>query len=258
MSSNLKQAFSRFVAAGIVSAAILATPCAFGALLGVTPVFPDVNSSNGAKIDYSWDSITGGVLTVQGSLLSANKSYQLISFAGEQSHYLSATSGGNPGGTDYKLTANFNTSGIFTGGSVSILGFVSPRNSSNIIDGNTPPLGWANSGTILTGSLTNFGYQGTTTPDTAVDDLRMDFFMTPTGGDLYSLGYTTWGGAIVAGNVSGWTGGTDWTNSAFQQSFATCASCGTATVDTVVPVPAAAWLFISGLIGLGSLAKRKH
>ncbi len=258
MSSNLKTACARFVAAGVIAVTVLATPSAFGALLGLSPSFPDINSSAGAKISYNWDDInnTGGVLTIQGSLYSANKSLQLISFAGEPSHYLGPTAAA-PGPTDYLLTANFDASGMFTGGSVSILGYVTPFNSSNVNDGITPPAGWANTGTVLTGTLTDFGFLGDATAAAGTDLLRMDFRMTPTGGDLYTLGYTNGGGVIASGNVGGGPGA-PWTNSAFQQDFATCATCGTATVDTFVPVPAAAWLFMSGLIGLGSVAKRKR
>ena len=175
--------------------------------------------------------------------------------------------------TQYNLTANFDANGFITNGTVSILGYLSPTGLANA------PAGWTNSGTVLSAALTDFGFSGI--PAGASNDtLHVEFLINLTGGDLYNLGLTGGGvnfvGAVNTGLTSGsgtsplsaanlaygtsatnWDGLTTVTQQrAFMQDFIYNASYS-ATLDTMVPVPGAVWLFGSGLIALIGIARRR-
>jgi len=131
------------------------------------------------------------------------------------------------GGT-MTFTAEIATGGILNSGSFSIGGTVAS-------------LGF-NSGTLLTGDLIDFGFLNSSQ--------TLEFLFNPTGGDLassYTFG-SGQGGIILA--ISGYNGDD------FNSSFSTSAYNGIADVAPV-PVPAAAWLFGSGLLGLVGIARRK-
>ena len=132
----------------------------------------------------------------------------------------------NIAGGSFDLIASVLDDGSLLGGSLSIGGTVAG-------------LGF-NSGTLLTGDLTALGFNQANDP--------LEFLFDVTGGDAAGL-YGDLGGIILSG--AGFPG--DWTSSFSSNPFAAVADIGT------VPVPAAAWLFGSALLGLlGFNARRKQ
>ena len=119
----------------------------------------------------------------------------------------------------------------------SIFGDGTLNSGSFVIGGTIASLGF-NSNILLTGDLTVLGFGAGDT---------LEFLFDVTGGDAAGL-YGSSGG-IILGN-SGFGG--DWTSD-FNTSFTSVSDTG-----TLVPVPAAAWLFGSGLLGLVGFARRKQ
>ena len=276
--------------------ALMATQSVHAALISIPQGFPDVNTAS-PDITYDFTAGVGGIMTINGRNTSPstaavpnqpNVSSQSIDFSSLATGCATGSTSGPGSGacylydvagttstterfTQYNLTANFNKDGFFTGGTVSIIGYLSPTGLANA------PAGWANSGTVLSAALANFGFSGT--PGTSNDTLRAQFLFTLTGGDLYTLGYRRGGLNYVSGVSTGLTGtgtsplaaantayGTSATNwdglttgtqqRAFMQDFSYCTGC-TATLDTMVPIPGAVWLFGSGLIALIGIARRR-
>jgi hypothetical protein len=125
----------------------------------------------------------------------------------------------------FNLEANIDASGALNGGTFSIGGTVDS-------------LGF-NSGTLLTGNLTAFGF-----PDLGDDPL--EFLFSVTGGDAAGL-YGSIGGIVL-------TGGTGFTGD-FAFDFS---GDGTAVADVApVPLPAAVWLFGAGLLGLVGVGRNR-
>jgi hypothetical protein len=135
------------------------------------------------------------------------------------------------GGT-FNLIATIDASGAMSGGSLSIGGTVSS-------------LGF-NTGTLLTGNLTDFGF-----PDAGGDPL--EFLFDVTGGDAAVLygGVGAVGGVIMGATGFGGSFDSDFDN------LRDGAGSGVANVAPI-PVPAAVWLFGSGLVGLAGLGRRRR
>lgn len=119
------------------------------------------------------------------------------------------------GGT-FGLAASIDDLGAMSGGTLSIGGTIAG-------------LGF-NSGILLTGTLSDIGFNNAGDP--------LEFLFDVTGGDAAGL-YGGLGGIILSS--SGFGG--DWTSD-FSTTMGASADVG------VIPVPAAIWLFGSGLIGL--------
>jgi len=134
----------------------------------------------------------------------------------------------NIAGGTFDLNASIDDSGTLSGG---ILG----------IGGTIAGLGF-NSGTLLTGSLTDIGFNN------AGGD-PLEFLFDVTGGDAAGL-YGSLGGIILT--QAGFGG--SWANSFSSGPFQALSDVGTVGV---VPVPAAIWLFGSALIGLVGFGKRR-
>jgi hypothetical protein len=126
------------------------------------------------------------------------------------------------------LTADIEAGGILTGGMLSITG-----TSGSYV-----------SGTLLTGTMTKLGYANNGSG-------VLEFAFNATGGDLAPF-YTLpgFGGGIIL-SVSGYDDN-DFNESFARTDFNTFANVG------VVPIPAAAWLFGSALLGLFGVARRKR
>ena len=129
----------------------------------------------------------------------------------------------------FNLSALINDSGLLASGTLDIGGTVAA-------------LGFS-SGTLLTGNLNAFGF-----PNAGGDPL--EFLFEVTGGDAAGLygGVGSIGGIILSGGT-GFTGDftTDFSGS------------GTAVADVApIPLPAAVWLFGSGLLGLVGVSRRRR
>jgi hypothetical protein len=260
---------------------LMVVSSAHAALIGIVPSYPDVTTS-GSDINYVWTPGTGGSLTINGNAGSgtppAQANQSLYFFSGDTLHSIygcstlgiSTTTCATPNSPNsfYSLTANFDASGAFTGGALSMLGYVDASSASGYqaYDWNGAAAGGAPTGTLLTANLTDFGFKGVYGSAT-YDVLQLDFSITLTGGDFFTAGYTgnglKWvGGHVYSGSSAPYGGDWDLQAAPFTKSF----SCGNgdatkpclATLDTYVPVPAAVWLFGSGLVGLLGVAGRRR
>ena len=182
------------------------------------------NGLNGQnKITYSTfeESLSGGLLTVTGTSMTID--------AYDPSTGLDFIIGGT-----YTLTANFDGSGSFVDGTVLATG-TSFSGDVNF-----------QSGTLISADLSAFGYGGTDAAGT------MDFLLANITGDMAAFG-DVWGGIIInTTTLSPATGNWDTGGLDFTADF----SASGVAVNTTVPVPAAVWLFGSGLIGLIGLGRR--
>jgi hypothetical protein len=211
--SRIKQTTQRGFCASLLIAALAlgVTGPAQASLLNLTPETPDIFSSF-TDISYvdGTDTLVakGTALTVDDDGVGAPE--------------------GIVGGT-FDLSAIIDDVGSLSGGSI-------------IIGGTVASIG-ANSGTLLTGTLTDIGFK-----DAGGGD-PLEFLFSVTGGDLAGL-YGGTGGIILTG-----TGFTSWVTS-----FQNASSTGMSDTFTVspVPVPAAVWLFGSALLGLAGFGRHSR
>lgn len=100
------------------------------------------------------------------------------------------------------------------------------------------------SATQLSGDLTAFGFADDPTGDSDVFEFLFDVTGGALAGDFGALG-----GIIIVTDTSDFAG-----------DFGTGFTAASTSNDTfaVVPVPAAVWLFGSGLLGLAAAARRRH
>jgi hypothetical protein len=242
----------RFIASGVALIVALVSPAVHASALNLIPAFPDLTTfnatmtntwtpeqcfrSNGnpvacsnSQVDPTQTIPASGLFVIAGTTMALNP---------DGSGLIAVTSG--PNGLSYNLTANFSSNGLFTGGTL-------------LATGTTSDPAWQ-SGTIIDADLTNFGFSGSGSAGVFEFEFN-DPFMT---GDMAAF----WGGysGVIATtfNMSPTFTG-DWdpsldNNPAFwQRSFS-----ATGNVDTFVPVPAAIWLFGSGLVGLVGFARRRY
>ena len=193
---------------------LLAGTTAQAALIGLTlNNFPDIVSS---FIDVTYD--------------AATDSFNASGFA------LALDDDGSIPAEDitdgvFDLSATIDSTGALIGGSLSIVGTVAY-------------LGF-NSGTLLTGNLTAFGFL-----DAGGDPL--EFLFDVTGGDAAGLYGSAPGGVILS--ATGFTG--DF-NFDFDNLIGEAPGTGSAVADVApVPLPAAVWLFGAGLLGLVGVGRR--
>ena len=127
----------------------------------------------------------------------------------------------------FDISASINSSGVLAPG------------GTLAIDGTIPSLGF-NSGTLLTGDLTVFGFPSAGS--------ALEFLFTPTGGDafaMYGSGLTP--GGIILG-FSGFSGGA-WGGS-FSSSFSSLSNVAP------IPAPGAAILTMIGFAFVGRIKRR--
>lgn len=207
----------------IAFAMCMVSSVATAASLNLSPGYPDVGS--GGTIGYSHDG-SSGLFEVDDS-----GTFTITWNDGASLDFI--------GGATYDLNATFDSSGNFTGGTVSITGASLTAN----------PL-WAGP-TILTATLTDFGFQG----DGAAGVFEFKF--DDAGGDMADFGHA--GGIIISTfNLSGpgvtgvWDPGNDGQPDFFLNDFSGTASA----VDSFIPVPGAAWLLGSALLGVAAVRRR--
>ena len=126
----------------------------------------------------------------------------------------------------FNLSATIDDAGIASGGSLTIGGTVSS-------------LGY-NTGTLLTGTLSSFGF-----PVGGGDPL--EFVFNVTGGDAAGLFGSQFGVVLTESGLPATLFDSNFNNS----------RNGQANAASIVPIPAAVWLFGSGLLGLVGMARRK-
>jgi len=137
-------------------------------------------------------------------------------------------------------TENIASSGISFSADISAggLGDAMLNSGSFSITGTS---GLYNSGTLLTGNLTELGYANN-------GNQTLEFMFDVTGGDLAGFYDAGFGGFNIF--VSGYN------DDNFNTSFSNTSYNGFATIAPV-PVPAAVWLFGSGLLAIAGIARRK-
>ena len=204
-------------AAAIAMAAPVTSPAA---LLGNTLTFPQLTFDNQGTTSYS-------AATDQFVVDASPLAIRLL--AGGTPFLITPTGSGEA----FSINATIDDTGALVGGvpgdDLSVIGAV-----------NLGGLG-SFSGVLLTGEITGFGFQnsGGTTD-------FYDFTFTLTGGHLASL-YSPTLGVSLASERSDFVGD-------FTANFGGEAK---GTLGAVIPVPAAVWLFSSGLLGLIGIARRK-
>lgn len=215
------------------------------ALVGVTPTQPDITANNTTTVN-DWSNAQGGsgTLTIDGAFASSlTLGIYADSGLGLNENVVLI----------YSLTLNYDDTFDFTPGTGDTSGTISIS-----LDGSSAAIaGVANPGdTLVTGSLTAFGFSGSGASGV------MDYTFDITSGAWFTLGYGPTGG--IVNNISlidsppigAWTTanllvGQDWT--------ATGGLNNTDTYTTsVIPVPAALWLFLSGMVGLIGVSRRKN
>ena len=146
----------------------------------------------------------------------------------------------DPFGGDLQIISNFDEFGAFLDGTLSI------TITGGAIPGITGP-------TIVSGDIFNFGFSGTGNGG------NLEFETTITGGDWLGTSITGVAGTIAGITISGGTIpiGT-WDSSMFTSSFSGTNSSQDTFTTAAVPLPAAVWLFGSGLFGLVAVARRKN
>ena len=249
---------------------LLAAPASHAATLSLGSGIPDLTTSS-ASVDYTFVEMClgddGGATSGLCGTDNGGKGPAKVTYNGAldplaSSGFLSVTgtslflddgAGNFLTGGNYVLSANFDGFGNFvTTGSGVIADYATVISQA---DGSLVP-GY-NSGTMVTGDLILNGFTG------AGDVGNIEFAFDITGGDF--AGYGTNGGIMFTlFSGAGWDTGLDWdlTNSAgrefWQQSFNSTANVDTFVTTAVVPVPAALWLFGSGLLGLAGVARRRN
>lgn len=200
------------------------TQRSFGArLLAAALLFGCVGLAQAAPLDLMLNpepDISSAFITVD-----YNAGADLLTASGFAQQLTTGGSGNPIAGGTFDLAASVLGDGSLGGGTLSI-------------GGSVPGLGF-NSGTLLTGVLTAIGF------DQANDPL--EFLFDVTGGDAAGL-YTGLSGIILSG--AGFPG--NWNNNFSSGPFQAVADVG-----SVVPVPAAVWLFGSALLGLFGFNARK-
>lgn len=242
---------------------LIAAPSAHGALIGVPPSYPDITDGANTDITYNWTG-SSGTMTINGRFGTlSDQTFQKVAFSAlDNNHQVCNSNVLNStcnavSATNYTLTANFNAGGLFSGGTLSISGYIDGDPTTS----GYQPLAGYTSGTLLTANLTAMGFYGQA-GDSTYDQIVLDFTGNLTGGDFYNKSYGNdvglrWGGRVNSSGLAPYGGSWDTLMAGvFQKSFACTSGCQSSLDTYVVPVPAAVWLFGSGLIGLIGVGRR--
>lgn len=190
--------------------------------LNLVPGYPDLGGEVDVFYDYNTRSGGSGTLTIQGDGGPTSVFFYTDPNLGLEL---------DPVFADFSIIGNFDGAGNFTGGTFQV-----------DITGDSIP-GVATAGdTLVTADLTNFGFAGSN--GAAVLEFEYDI----TGGAWFDMGYGPWGGAIVSATLDSGIQIGAWDLDNFTSDWSAYGSGSSA--DAFVPVPAAVWLFASGLVGL--------
>ena len=200
--------------------AMAAPVTSHAALLGNTLTFPQLSFDNQGTTSYS-------VATDQFVVDASPVAIRLL--AGDAPIVITPTDSGEA----FSINAIIDGAGALVGGvpgdDLSVVGAVDLGMSGSF------------SGVLLTGEITGFGFQ-----DSGGTTDFYDFTFTLTGGLLAPL-YSPTLGVSLTSEQSNFAG-------VFTADFDGEAK---GTLGAVIPVPAAVWLFSSGLLGLVGIARRK-
>ena len=252
----------RFVSVILLPAlALLTVPSAHGAALNLVKSWPDIStaSTDINNVFVNTDSDHVWQMTIDGSAASNLVTQNVQWFPGDVNHIVCASnvlnSACSANSTAYTLLAYFDAAGNFTTGSVTSDGYI---DGDPATAGYQPNNALANNGSVLDATITEFGFVGTA-GTTAYDQLKLEFRLAldNTTADFNQIfgagtkGGVIWNGRVQTGQVNG-----NWAQSDFAHAFGCSgiSGCGPATMDTFVPLPAAVWLFGSGLAGLFGFA----
>lgn len=239
----------------VLPALALMTPTAANsALIGVQKVYPDINQATTDinNVYVNTDATHVWQMTINGTATNNQTTQNVQWFLGDVNHTICETQAATcDSGTPYTLTAYFDADGNFTTGSITIDGYIDGSTATGYQVDVAHGLG--NTGSILDATLTEFGFSGTA-GTTSYDQLQLDFRFTLDNtlsdfNQLFGAGFhggVLWNGRVQTGQVN-----QVWTQADFAHAFSCSGITGcNATMDTFVPLPAAVWLFGSGLLGL--------
>ena len=247
-----------------VAAFLVLMQSAYAAPLSLIPGYPDVSGNINVGYTY-WaaDQCWNNAHTLSGTCTGTGGSYKNLNGvrynAGGTLHFTSAdgimfmndTGTGFEGFTGtYSVVAKFDVNGNFvsTGSSLTI------TNSSTI---NTVHYAGSSSttsiapGTLLS-SISLFGFNFAGTGAAGGFEFQANYL----SGALASLGYTLAGAKENPITISSGAVGstTDWTTAnMMKHNFS-----GYGSTNTWVPIPAAVWLFGSGVLGLAAFVRRRN
>jgi hypothetical protein len=202
-------------------------------LIGLTPSYPDLLANSQGTYNYD----------VPEQLLTINAVPNKLSYSATESDFDYIYP--SDMGFCYEAKIKVDQNGDFIAGdenNLTIIGKVVDDNATPIFSDDTVVY----DGILLTGKITNFGWTDTINMYTSYYQI-FDFTFDVTGGSLADI-FGSHGGAIALSGQSGF-GSEGWEVN-FSGEFV--------KVDNFpVPIPAAAWLLGSGLVGLAVLKRNR-
>lgn len=245
MSKHIKKVVFGFFMAGFVSLTPISQVNA--ASIGLGEGIPDINLVDVA-VTYDYTLVCTGSGNCNGpSVPDLNASFGELSITGSYDFLLDDGTTGSyqPLGATITLTANFDGYGLFEA-----------AGSSFSIDGSTSLSGF-DSGTFVSGDLFNSGFGGSDFNGTIEFEFNNTLGDFAAFGDIGGININT--SSLTPGFSGTWDNDDNTVNQFFQTDFTAGASIDVFMPETVVvPVPAAVWLFGSGLLSLFSVIRIKR
>lgn len=215
-------------------AGLLASGIASAAPLNLVKSYPDFFLASDQAYAYN---ATTDTLTINGTIASYTEGLS-------STHVNEQVTNNGAYLEKFSLTAVIDSSGQLQSGSFYIDGVVRDPFPTILYNGQTH-----SSTHLLSGTLTDFGWAGTSGTSGGIIEFRFDNadgVIADLGGGYHSGGMilTVTSSSLGLNNFNANLLSTDWTGSGYG--------------DVFVPVPAAAWLFGSGLAALGGMRRRRR